>query len=72
LSDLIGCQIFDKKDSLLGTVEDIFEEGAQVWLQLDTNNALVPYVPAFFPSMDLPNKRLVSDLPEGLLEVNSQ
>jgi 16S rRNA processing protein RimM len=72
LSDLIGCQIFDKKDSLLGTVEDIFEEGAQVWLQLDTNSALVPYVPAFFPSMDLPNKRLVSDLPEGLLEVNSQ
>jgi 16S rRNA processing protein RimM len=72
LSDLIGCQIFDSKESLLGTVQDIFEEGSQVWLQLDTNEALVPYVPAFFPHMDLPNKRLVADLPEGLLEVNQQ
>jgi 16S rRNA processing protein RimM len=69
-SDLIGCQVFDKKDFLLGTVLDVYEEGSQVWLQLDTNDALIPYVQAFFPVMDLPNKRLVSDFPEGLLEVN--
>lgn len=70
LSDLVGCRLFDSKDSLLGTVEDVYEEGAQVWLQLDTNGALVPWVPAFFPVQDIPNKRLVADLPEGLLEVN--
>jgi len=70
LSDLIGCKMFDKQESLLGTVKDVFEEGAQVWLQLDTNETLIPYVTDFFPLMDLPNKRLVADLPEGLLEVN--
>ena len=70
LSDLIGCRLFDMKESLLGTVVDVYEEGAQVWLQLDTNEALIPWVPAFFPVLDIPNKRLVADLPEGLLEVN--
>lgn len=70
LSDLIGCRIFDKQDVLLGTVLDVYEQGPQVWLQLDTNNALVPWVPDFFPELDIPNKKLVADLPEGLLEVN--
>lgn len=71
-SDLIGCKIFDNKESLLGTVQDVYEEGPQVWLLLDTNEALIPYVPDFFPVLDLPNKRLVATLPEGLLEVNRQ
>ena len=70
LSDLIGCKVFDNKDSLLGTVSDVYEEGALVWLQLDSKDALIPWVPAFFPVIDIPNKRLVADLPEGLLEVN--
>jgi 16S rRNA processing protein RimM len=71
-SDLIGCQMFDKQDSLLGRVLDVYEEGEQVWLQLDTNDSLVPWVRDWFPVIDIPNKRLVSDLPEGLLEVNQQ
>lgn len=70
LSDLIGCRIFDSQDLLLGAVTDVYEEGAQVWLQLDTNDALIPWVPVFFPTQDIPNKRLVADFPEGLLEVN--
>jgi 16S rRNA processing protein RimM len=70
LSDLIGCRLFDKSEFLLGTVVDVYEEGAQVWLQLDTNEALIPWVPDFFPVQDIPNQRLVCDLPEGLLEVN--
>jgi len=70
--DLIGCRVFDTADTLLGSVREVFEEGSQVWLQLDYKDALVPWVPAFFPVQDLPNKRLVADLPEGLLEVNQQ
>lgn len=70
LSDLIGCQLFDSKDVLLGSVADVYEEGAQVWLQLDRKDALIPWVTAFFPVIDIPKKRLVADLPEGLLEVN--
>lgn len=69
-SDLIGCQLFDGQNLLLGSVTDVYEEGSQVWLQLDTNDALIPWVPAFFPVQDILNKRLVADLPEGLLEVN--
>lgn len=69
-SDLIGCQVFDKANLLLGAVRDIYEEGEQAWLVLDSHDVLIPWVPAFFPVQDLANKRLVSDLPEGLLEVN--
>lgn len=70
LSDLIGCQIFDKADTLLGTVEDVFEEGALAWLSVGKDGALIPWVAAFFPVKDIPNKRLTAELPQGLLEVN--
>lgn len=72
LSDLIGCQIFDKSDNLLGTVVDVFEEGALSWLSVGPEGALIPWVTAFFPIKDIPNKRLIAELPEGLLQVNQQ
>jgi 16S rRNA processing protein RimM len=69
-SDLIGCRIFDKANLLLGSVRDILELGDLVWLVLDPGDVLIPWVPAFFPVQDFAQKRLVADLPEGLLEVN--
>ncbi|WP_031498596.1 ribosome maturation factor RimM [Bryobacter aggregatus] len=72
LSDLIGCQIFDRADVLLGTVADVYEEGSQVWLSMGPDEVLIPWIPAFFPVQDIPKKRLVAELPDGLLEVNQQ
>ena len=70
LSDLIGCQIFDRSDNLLGTVEDVYEEGALSWLSIGPGDTLIPWVPQFFPVKDIPNKKLIAELPEGLLQVN--
>ena len=58
LRDLINCRVIDyvsKKD--IGTIEDFYENGAQVVLQITGEvNLELPFVEAFFPEVDIENK----------------
>ncbi len=82
ISDLIGCIVFDGKDTV-GTIEDVqftatpdglrrLEEVAPtlVLKALDGAEILVPFAKDFLVKVDTPGKRVEMRLPEGLAGIN--
>ena len=59
---LIGLAAYDEQDSPLGTVAGLFHGGAQDLLRITTpdgREALVPFVKALVPEVDLAGRRVV-------------
>jgi 16S rRNA processing protein RimM len=72
-SDLIGCQIFNEQDRLLGTVEAWQETGGPLLLEVRTGDGkelLIPFAKSIFTKIDLERKRIEVKLPEGLEDLN--
>lgn len=69
-SDLIGCTVV-AGDRTLGEVKDVVEYGGPVLLQVHdgTREVLIPFVRAFCPEIDIDAKRIVAELPEGLVDL---
>ena len=59
------------RQSLLGKVAAVRHEGADLLVvrRVDGGEALIPFVAAIVPSVDLDGGFLVIDPPEGLLEL---
>jgi 16S rRNA processing protein RimM len=74
LSDLIGCDLYERQTGrLVGRVKDIQEYGGPALLEVrDSSGAetLVPFVPAICVKTDVAAKRIDADLPEGLGDLN--
>jgi 16S rRNA processing protein RimM len=69
-SDLIGCDVWDRKaGDRLGVVAAIREFGGPGLLELDTG-LLVPYAKAICVHIDPAGRRIDVELPEGLRELN--
>ncbi len=72
-SDLLGCMLLNGEQAV-GTVELIEPvAGAPDLLHVrtpDDAEVLVPFVQAYLREVDLPSRRIVMQLPEGLLEIN--
>jgi 16S rRNA processing protein RimM len=68
--DLIGCSVFDADGRPLGEVTDVFHSGAHETLVV--GELLIPFVDAIVKSVDLANRRIVCDPPEGLLELDKR
>ncbi len=71
LWDLVGCEAEDSSGAPLGRIAGI-EVGAGtelLVLEHPSGPCLVPAVDAFFVSVDHASRRVVLDLPEGLIEV---
>lgn len=69
--DLVGCQVESVDGSAVGVVQDLVLGAAQdrmVVVAPDGSVAEVPFVEALVPVVDVPNGRIVVDLPEGLFE----
>lgn len=64
--DLIGCQVYDQNETLLGTVEDILETGAKPILRIN-KTILIPFVDAFIKNVDIDQKMIHVEVIEGLL-----
>lgn len=82
VSDLIGCTLFDGEVQV-GTIVDVQfpsssdgvplpDAAALLEVESGEDEALIPFVKAFTKTIDLPGKRLVMNLPPGLIEVNRQ
>lgn len=68
---LVGLAVVDMKGAVVGAVREVVH-GAQDLLVVsrpDAGDAMVPFVRALVPEVDLPGGRLVVDLPEGLLDL---
>jgi 16S rRNA processing protein RimM len=68
-SDIIGCEVFDAAGRSLGIVTDFQETGGTPLLQVG-EDLLIPFAKSICTKIDLENKRIVVDPPDGLLELN--
>ena len=73
VSDLVGCVLFDGGREI-GTVSDVrFGAGEAPLLVVGSGKQEfeIPYAEEFLVRVDLENKRIKMNLPEGVLEVNA-
>ncbi|MEW6455810.1 MAG: ribosome maturation factor RimM [Acidobacteriota bacterium] len=68
--ELRGCSIYSKDNKFLGKVKDIAEQNDYFWLISDYNEMMIPFVKEICISVDLENKRIEIDPPEGLTQLN--
>lgn len=71
-SDLVGCSVVDQSDGrILGVVEGLEQYGGPPLLEVkgEVGEVLIPFVPAICVSVDLVNRSISVDLPEGLLDL---
>jgi 16S rRNA processing protein RimM len=78
VSDLVGCAVTahsgHENPRVLGTVDDvIFGAGEAPLLQIKDQQKehLIPFVERFVEKMDLPARKIVMKVPEGLLELDA-
>lgn len=72
--DLLGLEVFDTDGARIGEVEDILlTRGADVLMvRSDRGEILIPATSAICVLVDLEARKLVVEVPEGLLEVNAR
>lgn len=67
----IGFEAIDEKTGSLGPVEDIYQT-AQQWLatvRINGKEALLPLIEQTLKKVDIKNRKLFLDMPDGLLDV---
>lgn len=70
IEDLVGCVVVDLDGKMIGTVTDVIVGAAQDRLAVTTaDGALgeIPFVDQLVPVVDIAARRIVVDLPEGLV-----
>jgi 16S rRNA processing protein RimM len=73
VSDLVGCRLLDGGHEI-GIVKDVrFGAGEAPLLVVVAGRVEyeIPFAEAFLKSLDLHGKRIVMELPEGMLEINA-
>jgi 16S rRNA processing protein RimM len=70
--DLIGCEVYDQNDALIGILKDVLQNTAQDIYEIkrkDNGKMLyVPVVDAFVKAIDVDRKRIDVHLIEGMIE----
>jgi 16S rRNA processing protein RimM len=72
-SDVIGCEVLDAAGRSLGVVSDFQETGGTPLLEVKTPSGrelLIPFANSICTKIDLENKQIVVNPPEGLLDLN--
>ncbi len=73
IHELEGCKVFVKGGDFVGTVKDVWEIGDNVLLSIygvNNKEILVPFVKSICYLVDVQNKKIEIDPPEGLLNLN--
>ncbi|MGX6961286.1 ribosome maturation factor RimM [Vagococcus xieshaowenii] len=69
--EIIGCEVFDENQVLLGKIKEILQPGANdVWViqRKGQKDALIPYIESVVKLVDIKNQRVEVEIPEGLLD----
>lgn len=66
-ADLVGCEVEDAEGRRLGVVTGVTEGPAHDWLVVlrGEEEAMLPLVAAFIRKVDLPERRITADPPQG-------
>jgi 16S rRNA processing protein RimM len=69
---LKGCQVFAGDGEYIGLVADVFGAGEAQILKVDRENkeTLIPFAQSYMRKIDLDQRRIEVDLPEGLRDLN--
>jgi 16S rRNA processing protein RimM len=67
-SDLVGCEVLDATGRSLGVVSDFQETGGTPLLHV--GDLLIPFARSICTTIDLENKRIIVNPPDGLLDLN--
>jgi 16S rRNA processing protein RimM len=74
VSDLIGCIVFDRGQEI-GRIEDVQFGAGEAPLLVVTNEAgkkfEVPFAEAYLETVDVAQRQVRMNLPEGMLEINA-
>jgi 16S rRNA processing protein RimM len=74
--DLMGCTVMDTKSGeAIGVVANCVRYGGPMLLEVKRSgksDVLIPFVKAICPQVDLEAKRILADLPEGLIEAQQE
>ena len=69
---LKGCRVF-QNDEYLGTITDVLDMGGPEILKVeadDKEETLIPFAHAYLKKIDLEQRRIDVELPEGLRDIN--
>jgi 16S rRNA processing protein RimM len=69
--DLVECDVYSADGEVLGVVTGVITGAAQDRIVVETPQGMkgeVPFVSDLVPEVDIENRRITVDLPEGLLE----
>ncbi|KML10470.1 16S rRNA processing protein RimM [Bacillus safensis] len=68
---IIGCEVYDEEDKLIGQIKEILTPGANdVWVigRKGKKDALIPYIPSVVKNIDISSKTVHIDVMEGLID----
>jgi len=68
---LKGCGVYDKGE-YIGTITDVLDLGGTEILKVDrdSDETLIPFAESYLKTIDLDERRIDVDLPEGLRDIN--
>jgi 16S rRNA processing protein RimM len=69
--DLIGCALVTAEGQTLGVVSDVQDYGAAPLLvtEIEGREAMIPLAGSICTEIDIAHKRIIVELPEGLLDL---
>lgn len=69
--EIIGCDVYDEHEKLIGRIKEILTPGANdVWVvdRKGKKDALIPYIPSVVKMIDISSKTIHIELMEGLID----
>lgn len=71
--EVIGFQIEDKRLGIIGTIQSVNDSSAQPLFEVlnGAKEMLIPMIDLFLVKVDRKNKKILMDLPDGLVEMYS-
>ncbi len=69
---LVGCEVVDRAGAVLGEVKGLLRTGAGAILEVKRKgapDAMIPFVDEMVPEVDVEARRIMVELPEGLLDL---
>lgn len=69
ICDLIECEVYDLNGALLGTITDVMQTGSNdvFVVKTDKKEILIPALKSIVKEVDIDNRKVVVELPEGIL-----
>jgi 16S rRNA processing protein RimM len=77
IADLIGCTVFDVRGAeavQVGEIQNVDRTAGPVPLLIVSGRSgevLIPFAKSYLRQLDVPNRRIEMNLPEGLIDLNS-